>query len=569
MNDVRSLVNEIIVQLSRRSRPSVINHQPSVIAGKASPSIINHQPSVITGKASPSVIPPKAVIWIINPFDQLPNESDVPLRYWALCRTFAAQGYEVIWWSSDFSHLTKAKRQPCPDTDGFSVRLVETPPYSKNISFARLKNHKAFAEGFYRDAMAGLKSGELKAPHRIVVSLPPLGVAEAAFKIRDFVNRSVQLQQANHANVKAERSLKRRATAISHQPLAISHHDHCEVIVDIMDAWPETFYQALPKPLRRVLGPILLAPMHRSAKRAYQGADKISAVGQSYLELAQKYLGQEWKVKSEKYEGRDLSSQASAPAGIQEQGTRNKELPTPTHLCYHGTDLSRFRRDKSEGETVRSESEKQLPLSSQPLTPKPLPSTLHSSHSTHHSERKPLKAVYLGAMGSGYDLMTLIEVAARWKAEGVFPCQIHFAGTGSQANQLMTHSKLLITEERIVFHGFLQKNAVNALLLSADLALVPNRPDSLVACPYKAGEYAAAGLPMLSCLGGELGELLNQWDAGCEYNEGDADSLHAAFEDYSEDLELLKQQSLNARKMAEAIFDRTQTYSALCDFILQ
>jgi hypothetical protein len=33
---------------------------------------------------------PKAIIWIINPFDQLPNESDVPLRDWALCRTFAA-----------------------------------------------------------------------------------------------------------------------------------------------------------------------------------------------------------------------------------------------------------------------------------------------------------------------------------------------------------------------------------------------------------------------------------------------------------------------------------------------
>lgn len=164
--------------------------------------------------------------------------------------------------------------------------------------------------------------------------------------------------------------------------------------------------------------------------------------------------------------------------------------------------------------------------------------------------------------------MTLIEVAARWKAEGQFPFQIHFAGTGSQANQLMTHSKLLITEERIVFHGFLQKGAINELLLSADIALVPNRPDSLVACPYKAGEYAAAGLPMLSCLKGELGELLNQWDAGSEYEEGDAASLQAAFEKYSTDLDILKQQSLNARKMAEALFDRETSYSELAEFIL-
>ena len=41
-------------------------------------------------------------IWIINPFDQLPNESDVPLRFWTLSKVLASQGYRVIWWSSDF-----------------------------------------------------------------------------------------------------------------------------------------------------------------------------------------------------------------------------------------------------------------------------------------------------------------------------------------------------------------------------------------------------------------------------------------------------------------------------------
>ena len=237
-------------------------------------------------------------IWVVNPFDQLPNESDVPLRYWSLCRTLASLGHSVIWWSSDFSHLTKSKRKPCPDTDGFSIRLIATPPYAKNISFARLKNHRQFAQGFYHDAMAGLTNRTLKAPDRIVVSLPPLGVAEQAFRIRDFINRSAQyddrrvLQQTNQDNQPSERSLKRHATApnttaeTTNWALKQPSYDHstspCEVCVDIMDAWPETFYRALPSPLRKTLGPILLAPMHRSAQRAYQGADKISAVGQNY-----------------------------------------------------------------------------------------------------------------------------------------------------------------------------------------------------------------------------------------------------------------------------------------------
>jgi len=104
---------------------------------------------------------------------------------------------------------------------------------------------------------------------------------------------------------------------------------------------------------------------------------------------------------------------------------------------------------------------------------------------------------------------------------------------------------------------------------TAQTALVPNRPDSLVACPYKAGEYAAAGLPMISCLKGELGGLLKQWGAGTEYNEGDAASLQAAFQRYLSNPDLLKQQSLNARKMAEALFDRAETYQQFAQFICE
>jgi glycosyltransferase involved in cell wall biosynthesis len=588
-------------------------------------------------------------IWIVNPFDQLPNESDVQLRYWALCRTFAEQGHEVIWWSSDFSHLTKSKRSACPDIDGFAVRLIETPPYTKNISLARLKNHKAFADGFYRDAMAGLKSGELKAPDRIVVSLPPLGVAEQAFRIRDALReckskfRGAEQQQdrtrsgpdqvgtyesqrgdpePSHINTFSPSN-----PSIAGTPSNLHTQRSCQVIVDIMDAWPETFYQALPKLFRKSLGPLLLARLHRSAKRAYRGADKISAVGQSYLDLAQKYL-----------------SRSDTPVALDntKQATGVSLLQTPTHLCYHGTDLSRFRRDKSESEAVKSESaqgtedrrqetedrrtappshngghkrkqksslnKQQATSNKQRPTNTPLPTSHSSLPSKLLSAAQPLKAVYLGSMGSGYDLGTIIEVAARWKAEDIFPFQIHFAGDGPQREALEARATQLgltspqssvinhqsskqpatlyyalgrnallcpwvqpppASSARIVFHGHLGKTPITVLLESSDLALVPNRPGSLVACPYKAGEYAAAGLPMVSCLGGELGDLLKTWNAGSEYSEGDTASLQAAFKNYSTDVDLLKQQSLNAGKMAEALFDRSETYQQLAEFIME
>jgi glycosyltransferase involved in cell wall biosynthesis len=252
-----------------------------------------------------------------------------------------------------------------------------------------------------------------------------------------------------------------------------------------------------------------LAPLHRSARRAYQGADKITAVGQSYLDLVKSY-------------GAD----------------------TPLHRCYHGAELSRFSKD-------------------------------YNDRLLTHA---PLKAVYMGAMGFGYDLQSLVEVAARWKAENRFPAQIHFAGDGPQREALATRASELgliadptvgiKDSSRIIFHGQLGRDAVNKLLGSADLALVPNRPSTLVACPYKAGEYAAAGLPMISCLTGELNQLLSEWNAGSKYTEGDTDSLYAAFENYLTNTELLNQHSQNARTMAEALFDRETTYSQLAEFIL-
>ena len=548
-------------------------------------------------------------IWIINPFDQVPNETDVPLRYWALCRTFAQQGHKVIWWSSDFSHLTKSRRAPCPDTDGFSIRLIETPPYRKNISFARLKNHKAFANGFYIEAMAGLKSGELQAPDRIVVSLPPLGVAEQAFRIRDYVREckcakvgtyvpsgvtrpgakrtgpgqdpKAARVEPSHLNTFAP-SHSSKAGSPSHLHSHSISTEHCSVVIDIMDAWPETFYQLIPKPLRKALGPILLAPLHGSAKRAYHGADKISAVGQSYLNLAEKYLATSERsdtqpmgeAKRHKKAQKGAHEQKTTTTAHSSLSTAHSSPAKPIMLCYHGTDLERFAQkpeDRRQQSGLRSSQ----------------PSSLNKQQATNN--KQPLKAVYLGGMGSGYDLMTIIDVAARWKAEGQFPFQIHFAGDGPQrealeakATQLSltsqpshlntfppSHDSSSIDIPRVVFHGHLTKTPIAELLLSSHLALVPNRPDSLVACPYKAGEYAAAGLPMLSCLNGELGKLLKQWDAGSEYNEGDSASLHAAFEKYLSYPNLLKQQRLNARKLAEALFDREASYRDLAGFILE
>lgn len=190
------------------------------------------------------------VFWVNSPFDPLPGEGGRPLRYWLLCRALTAAGHEVVWWSSDFHHLKKIGRplEPVSSCEGFQLRLVPTLPYRSNVGWRRWRSHLRYATEWERLARAAVACGELVAPDGIVVSMPPLGLYDAASRLRDAWG--------------------------------------CRVVVDIQDAWPETFYQLLPLWLRD-LGQTVFCQLHAQAARAYCGADYVSAVCGRYAQLAQ------------------------------------------------------------------------------------------------------------------------------------------------------------------------------------------------------------------------------------------------------------------------------------------
>jgi nucleoside-diphosphate-sugar epimerase len=50
-------------------------------------------------------------IWINNPFDFLPGEGARLQRYGLLCQALAQAGHQVVWWSSDWNHIKKEKRE--------------------------------------------------------------------------------------------------------------------------------------------------------------------------------------------------------------------------------------------------------------------------------------------------------------------------------------------------------------------------------------------------------------------------------------------------------------------------
>lgn len=183
-------------------------------------------------------------VWILNPFDNLPHEGYRPQRYWLMAEAFAARGDEVTVFSSSFSHALKKPRVLRDSTltaQGNAVNpalvIVQSPSYPRNICLKRLWAHWRLSRNWLR-AVA-----KMPPPDVVVVSSPPLTLAAAA----------------------------RKFCAAS----------GARLVIDIQDAWPETFLRVAPR--------FLLGPLFSLAGRNYRAADAITAVAKRYLDLATSY----------------------------------------------------------------------------------------------------------------------------------------------------------------------------------------------------------------------------------------------------------------------------------------
>ena len=194
------------------------------------------------------------VVWIQNPFDNLPLEGYRKQRYWLMCEAFVRAGHQVVFWTSDFSHAKKRSRVENQnanfhESDEYSridLRLIPTLPYPKNVCFARIQSHRAYAREWLRLALDSSLSSSVSRPSLIITSTPTLSAAAAA--------------------------------------LEIGRELGAKVVVDVMDAWPETFERLAPKGLRWLTKPFL-AGMYRTARRIYRDADLVTGVCERYRKL--------------------------------------------------------------------------------------------------------------------------------------------------------------------------------------------------------------------------------------------------------------------------------------------
>lgn len=397
-------------------------------------------------------------IWINNPFDFLPGEGARLQRYGLLAQALFKAGHQVILWSSDWNHIKKEKREEKCANAGMrdcanggegsvEIRLIKTLPYFKNIGLRRLISHCLYAREWEREC-----SKEHEKPDLIICSAPPLSTGWVM------------------------RRLCKRL--------------ECAGVIDVMDVWPETFERVVPG--------WMLGPLRWMAKRVYEGADGISAVGDSYLEVVKRYL-------------RDERSLARADG-------------KPMYRCYHGIEMSKGMDERS---LARADG--------------------------------PLRLVYVGNMGKGYDLVTLVQVVKEMIDEG-YAISLDLAGRGDQEESLKARAQSKTDDIR--FHGMVAGRDLSELLGNADVGVIPMFANTYVAVPYKLADYAAAGLPMISCLKGESEALITKYEAGWFYEAGSVASLKRALKVCVKVVKEKKISSyrINALRLAEECFDADKIY---------
>lgn len=183
-------------------------------------------------------------IWTIKVGEPLPGDNVRLMRTGMISRELASKGAEVTWWVSTFSHNHPAKEyvgkpgEHRAAMNGVTLRFVHGPPYQSNVSFARIRNHRALARDFRIQARA------LPKPDLILCSYPPIEIADEATRFGAEFN--------------------------------------IPVIVDVRDLWPDAFLDLtpLPRPLMR----LALAPLFTSARRTLARATALMAITEPFLQ---------------------------------------------------------------------------------------------------------------------------------------------------------------------------------------------------------------------------------------------------------------------------------------------
>jgi len=176
-------------------------------------------------------------------------------------------------------------------------------------------------------------------------------------------------------------------------------------------------------------------------------------------------------------------------------------------------------------------------------------------------------ACFFGAIGRHFEFETIIEAARRLEKS---TRRIRFVLCGDGPS--LPHYRRLADDcQSILWPGWINAPKIRSLMRRASVGLAPyySSWDFTIHIPNKPIEYFSAGLPVVSCLQGELADLLAVNECGLTYQNGSADDLIRALADCYDHPTKLTRMAEKAARLYRERFVAETVYGEMADYLSQ
>lgn len=177
-----------------------------------------------------------------------------------------------------------------------------------------------------------------------------------------------------------------------------------------------------------------------------------------------------------------------------------------------------------------------------------------------------VRLVYVGALGHSYDLTIVFDALKALKEKKRNNIRFRVIGDGPLRKKFEAYSRYLGVD--VEYTGRLEYTEMITRLTECDIAVNPIMHGAAQSIINKVGDYAAAGLPVIStqeCP--EYRELLSRYHAGINCENGNAGELAKQIMDLVTDREKRLEMGKNNRRMGEEMFDRKTSYQTIFEMI--
>lgn len=174
-----------------------------------------------------------------------------------------------------------------------------------------------------------------------------------------------------------------------------------------------------------------------------------------------------------------------------------------------------------------------------------------------------LQLCYIGTLGYSYDLKCAIDAVALYgQHKELSPMQFLIIGRGPLKDEFENYAKQ--KHINAIFTGALPYPEMVARMCKSDILINPIVKGAAQSITNKVGDYALAGLPVVSTQENkEYRQLVDSYMCGINCRVGNAQDVADALIKLAKDPELRKQMGAMARRLGREKFDRRETYKEI------